>query len=95
MTIHSGLDPDLRNPSTIWRRLLSFFFVCFELVFSIRRRRSRERASRSSLLRSSRIASAPIPALNRRPNSFSAFWYSSSLRSFFFGRSVSPGLVTM
>ena len=62
-TIHSGLQLDLRNASTICN-LLIIFLVFWPVVFFNSSRSSRVNLSKVNSFNNSLIASAPIPALN-------------------------------
>ncbi|MGY2936798.1 hypothetical protein ACVWZ6_006400 [Bradyrhizobium sp. GM6.1] len=82
MIIHSGLLPEWRNASTIFRRLASFLCLMSESVSCISARKVSSSFSRSMPLSSSRIASAPIMAVKESwPYSSCAFRYSSSDKS--------------
>ena len=63
MIIHSGLLLDSRKASTIFRRLVSFFFLVWLLVVSLSSRSSVRSFSRSSSSRRERTASAPMPTV--------------------------------
>ena len=79
MIIHSGLLPEWRNASTILSRLASFLCLMSESVSAISARRVASSFSSSMPLSNSRIASAPIIAVNESwPYSSCAFRYSSS-----------------
>jgi len=80
-TIHSGLLPELRNASTIRRRLVIFFRFCCDVSFTIRARSWLASSGTVSFFKSSRMASAPIPARKLSPYSSSDFRYCSSVRS--------------
>ena len=94
MMIHSGLLPLLRNASMTSSRLIAFARFCPEEL-SISARSSPSSLTRSSCIRSSLMASAPIPALNAfAPNFSCASRYSLSVKSCLYCRSVVPGSVT-
>src|SRR5579864_5966149 len=70
MIIHSGLFPEWRNASTIFRRFASFLCLMSESVSAISARKEVSSFSRSRPFNSSRIASAPIMAVKEScPNS--------------------------
>ena len=82
MIIQSGLLPDSVNDSISFRRLASFFGFSSEVDSAISTRRSAAIFSRSIPTIMSRMASAPILAVNESsPNSSCALMYSSSLSS--------------
>ncbi len=77
--IHSGRLPLLRNDSTTRSRLAAFFLRCFDCVVAISARSSLTIASRSILATSSRMASAPMPALKTLPQRSCRSRYSLSV----------------
>ncbi|GBD30318.1 hypothetical protein HRbin32_01421 [bacterium HR32] len=94
-TIHSGRFPLLRKASTTSRRLRILIRFCPLLPRSSARRRL-DSSSRSSSMRSSLTASAPMPARKRPPDFSRSSRYSFSVRICFFCSSfTSPGSMTM
>ena len=94
-TIHSGFELETRKPSTTFMRLAIFLRFCLERVFSICSSSSTMSASRSTLRRSLRIASAPISALKPSLYFSSASAYSWSVRIWPSLSGVSPGSMTI
>ena len=92
--IHSGLFVDRRNASTTFRRFANFSFFCADVSLRIFSRISS--ASRSTLTRRSisLIASAPICALNLKPQRSRSWRNCSSVSSCLSFRSVSPASMT-
>ncbi len=75
--IHSGLLPDSRKASITSRRLIILALFCPEEPLSSAFS-STDSSSRSMLISSSIIDSAPIPARNESPYLLLASWYSAS-----------------
>ncbi len=94
-TIHSGLDCEVRKPSTTFIRLAIFLRFCLERVFSICSSSVRMSSSRSRPRRSFLTASAPMSALNMSWYFSCASRYSCSVRIWPFASGVSPGSVTI
>ena len=93
--IHSGLLPDAMKASISLSRLPYFFFLMSLSVSPISARKSACILSRSSALSISRIASAPMVAVNlSAPNSSCALRYSSSDSNWRSLSGVSPGSST-
>ena len=92
--IHSGLVPAVRNASITSILLTSLAAFC-EVVVASSALSFSSSASRSTLLKSSRIASAPIPTLNSSPYWSYNSLYSCSDNIFLNGISVSPGSITI
>ena len=91
--IHSGRLVERRKESTTFRRLACFSFFWTEVSPRIFWRNSTASSSISTVRRSSLMASAPICAWNV-PCSSRALRYSSSVRSWFCRRPLSPGSMT-
>ena len=96
MIIHSGLLPDSRKASTIFSRLVIFFFLVWDRVVWDSSRRSARRVGRSSAWSMVRTVSAPIPTVRASSPKWSMTWkYWSSETTWCFLSGVSPGSSTM
>ena len=94
--IHSGRLPDSRNASTTLRRLVSFFFLVWDLVVCDSSRRSTLISSRFSSSSRPRMDSAPMPTVRASSPKWSMIWrYWSSEMTCIFWRLVLPGSSTM
>ncbi len=80
--IHSGLFFDSRKASITSRRFIILALFCPEEFLSSDLS-SVDSSSRSMLIKSSIIDSAPIPARNELPNLLLASWYSASVSTCF------------
>ena len=87
MTIHSGRWPDSLKASMILSRLPSFLSLASEPVLSISARTCWDRGSSSTTFNISRMASAPMPALNRSAELF------PGLAVFFLGQEHALGQI--